>query len=199
MMVHPLANEAELLHALRAGDESAFTQLYLYYSPGLYTAILSMAKDPEAAQEIVQEIFSLIWKNRKESADISNFAGYLVKAGQNRIFNFFKKLQLDKEKLQQFRLYATAHYSHIEEALHYQESSAMLEAALDKLTPQQARVYRLCRIDGFTNREAAEQLGISVYTVKEYLKEANKKVRSYFDNNPEQVLILLILIHLGRL
>ncbi|MBV7529170.1 RNA polymerase sigma factor [Chitinophaga sp. sic0106] len=195
MTVQSLSNEAELLSDLRLGNEAAFTALYYHYSPGLYVVVQGMIKDEAATTDIIQEIFSGIWKNRTE-IQIANFAGYLVRAGQNRVFNYFRQLQQDKLRQDQFRQYAEAHYSHIEEALHYQESRDMLEDLLQKLPPQQARAYRLCRIDGLSNREAAAQLGISIYTVKEYLKEANRKIRGIIGNDPGKVLLLLLFFNI---
>ncbi|SHL23716.1 RNA polymerase sigma-70 factor, ECF subfamily [Chitinophaga jiangningensis] len=191
MTVQSLSNEAQLLSDLRVGNEAAFTALYYHYSPGLYVVVQGMIKDEAATTDIIQEIFSAIWKNRKE-IQIANFAGYLVRAGQNRVINYFRQLQHDKEKLDQFRQHVEVQYSHIEEALHYQDSKEMLDELLDRLPPQQAKVYRLCRIDGLTNREVAEQLGISIYTVKEYLKEANRKIRTSLGNDPGKVLLLLL-------
>ncbi|UYQ94113.1 RNA polymerase sigma factor [Chitinophaga horti] len=192
MIVQPLHNEPEMLKDMQEGDAAAFTALYRHYSPPIYTVTLRMVKDPGAAQEIIQDIFSDIWKNR-EVLEIENLAAYLYRAGQNRVLNFFKKLQHDRQRLEDFRVFAEEHYSHIEEALHYRESAEMLRDVLQDLSPKQRQVYELCRIEGRSYKEAAAIMGISSHTVKEYLVEANKRIRAGFGNNPALVFALLYL------
>ncbi|WP_295124764.1 sigma-70 family RNA polymerase sigma factor [uncultured Chitinophaga sp.] len=192
MTVQALHNEADMLKGMQDGDATAFTVLYRHYSPVIYTVTLRMVKDPAAAQEIVQDIFSDIWKNR-EGLEIENLAAYLYRAGQNRVLNFFKRLRNDRQRMEDFRIFAEEHYSHIEEALHFRESTELLNQVLDGLTPRQRRVYELCKVEGRSYKEAATIMGISAFTVKEYLVEANKRIRAGFGNNPGLVIILLFI------
>ncbi|RAI99384.1 RNA polymerase sigma factor (sigma-70 family) [Chitinophaga skermanii] len=192
MTVQPLPNEPDLLHDLQAGDAEAFTALYHHYSPMVYVVIQRMVKDPVQTQEIVQDIFSGIWKKHAE-LEIENLAAYLYKASHNRVVNFFRKIKQDRAQLQDFKVYVEEHYSHIEEALHYQESEALLQQVLSTLTPQQGKVYELIKVKGLSYKEAAAELNLSTYTIKEYLVSANKKIRLYFDNHIVTALFLLSL------
>jgi RNA polymerase sigma factor (sigma-70 family) len=95
-----------------------------------------------------------------------------------------------------FMSIAVSHYEHIEEGLHYRESESILREAIEQLSPQQRNVYQFCKIDGGSYKEAAEKLGISVHTVKEYLVKANKEVKNYLLNNLDAsfgVLLFMIL------
>jgi len=197
MTVLPLNNEASILQELQAGSADAFTSIYHHYSPIIYVAVLKMVKDPTTAQEIVQDVFSTIWR-KHNSLEINNLSAYLFKAGQHKVFNFYKKLQQDKAKLQDFKVYAEAHYSHVEEALHYEESRDILQQVLDKLPQQQRKVYEMIRIEGRSYKDAAAQLGLSTYTVKEYLVYANKKIRNYFENNLDVLVLLVMLFEIRK-
>ncbi|SEM66216.1 Sigma-70 region 2 [bacterium A37T11] len=60
-----LTDEKELLIKLRDGDEKAFTQIYHRYKDKLVYHVLRMLKSEELAEELMQELFLKIWKNRE--------------------------------------------------------------------------------------------------------------------------------------
>jgi RNA polymerase sigma factor (sigma-70 family) len=179
---------------MQAGSEEAFTALYRHYSPQLYINILGMIRDPQLAEEMVQELFTRIWQKRESIGRIENFPGYIYRTGQHLVHDFFRKLQRDRRLLERFRIYAEEKYEHIEEALNYQQSSAMLRKALDQLSPQQKRVYQLVKEEGCTYKKAAAIMGISPLTVKEYLVSANKSIRNYITGHMDGMPALLIFL-----
>lgn len=171
--------QIELLLKLKDGDETVFTHFYKLYSGQMYVNILKMVKDEQIAEELVQELFTKIWHKREVVHLASDFKAYLYKTGQNLVYDFFRKLQRNQQMQERFRKVVTEYYSHIEESLQLKQSEALLEKALGKLSVQQRKVYHLCKIQGYTYKEAAEELGISVHTVKEYLTRASFLVREY--------------------
>jgi hypothetical protein len=62
-------------------------------------------------------------------------------------------------------------------------------------------VYKLVKENGYTYKKAAEDLGISPFTVKEYLVLANKSIRNYVltHADPRREIILLVLAFLTTL
>jgi RNA polymerase sigma-70 factor (ECF subfamily) len=187
-----LYDENALLRRLNDGDQAAFTILYRHHSEPLYYNILRLVKISQVAEEMVQEIFTRIWHKRQELAIETSFAAYLHKAGQNQVIDFYRKLQRDRALYNHFKTIATGNYSHIEEQLTYSEKVVVLQKALDSLPPQQKKVYQLCKMEGFSYKAAASELGISPFTVKEYLTKARHTVRLYFQNHPDLLLILFL-------
>jgi len=164
---------------LRAGQVAAFTQLYWMYSEKLYTNIFKMVKDKQITEEILQDVFTNLWQKRETVAFNSGLGPYLYRMSQNRVIDFYRKIKRDKELLEKFKSRATEYYEPPLQTLEYREGTRLLQCALESLSPQQRKVYQLCKIDGFSYKEAAQQLGISTYTVKEYLSNATKAVRIY--------------------
>lgn len=68
----------------------------------------------------------------------------------------------------------------------YTHLSEKLEKALDKLTPNQNEIIRLCDIEKVPHQEAADQLGISIRTVRSRLSRARASIRKYLSapNDP---------------
>ncbi|MCG2613330.1 sigma-70 family RNA polymerase sigma factor [Terrimonas sp. NA20] len=177
---------------MQEGDEQAFTVLYGHYGPRLYVNILRMVKDQVQAEEIVQELFTRIWQQRRHKAIAENFQGYIYRIGQNLVYDFYRSLKRDAQLLEKFRVFAQQHYEHIEEALQDKQHHIFLQQAMKQLSPQQRRVYELVKINGHTYKQAAEILGISPLTVKEYLVATNKLIRNYILANTDAAAILIV-------
>jgi RNA polymerase sigma-70 factor (family 1) len=179
---------------MQTGCQQAFTTLYRHYSPRLYLNIFRMVHDRLAAEEMVQELFTRIWQNRENKALQENFTAYMYRIAQNLVFDFYRNLQRDHRLLARFKTLAEQQYEHIEEALQYQESSNILHKAIEQLSPQQKKVYTLIKVEGCTYKKAAEIMGISPHTVKEYLASTNKTIRKYMTAHMDTVLMILIFI-----
>lgn len=187
-----LHNEQSLVEAMQTGSEEAFTALYRKYSPPLYLNIKRIIHDPILTEEIVQEVFARVWEKRKNKGLQENFAGYIYRISQHLVHDFFRKLQRDRRLLERFRSAIEADYEQVEELLHKKESTILLKKAIEQLPPQQKKVYELVRIEGCSYKKAAEIMGISPLTIKEYLVTTKKSIRSYLLNNMDMIILLLL-------
>lgn len=187
---HPY-NEPELLEALRQGSEFAFTRLYHHYSLPLYHNILSMVKDPHTAEELVQDVFSKIWKQKASIAIEKKFAGYLFVMARNRVFDFFQQVTRDQALYDKIRAIASENYDHIEQALFAKENADLLRRAIDTLPPQRRKAFELCKLEGLTYRQASEEMGISLSTLKDHMVNALEAIRLYISKNIEVASLLV--------
>jgi len=186
-----LFNESELVSEMQAGNQEAFTILYRHYSPQLYLNILRMTRDPLAAEEMVQELFTRIWQKRENKGIAENFTGYLFRTGQHLVHDFFRKIQRDQALLARFKNLISEDYDHIGQLLEAQQSSAVLRKAIDQLSPQQKKVYELVKVEGCTYKKAAEIMGISPLTVKEYLGAIKKSIQNYVLSHMDGAFMIL--------
>lgn len=187
-----LSNEPELLHALRQGNENAFTQLYHHYSVSLYHNILSLVKDEHVAEELVQDVFSKIWKQKAGITIEKNFSGYLFVMARNRVFDFFQKVTRDRALYKRIKTIASEHYDHIEQAIFAKENADLLRRAIDTLPPQRKRAFELCKIEGLTYLQASEEMGVSLSTLKDHMVNALDSVRLYISKNIEVAGVLIL-------
>jgi RNA polymerase sigma-70 factor (ECF subfamily) len=74
----------------------------------------------------------------------------------------------------------------------YQQILAM---AITQLPDQRQRVFKLCRQEGKSYEEAAQELGISRNTVKEHMVMALKDIKTYFYRHGDLSLAILFLIY----
>jgi RNA polymerase sigma-70 factor (ECF subfamily) len=79
----------------------------------------------------------------------------------------------------------------MEEEIKYGTQWAVLENALSCLSPQRRRAFELCKLQGKTYEEAAMELRISKYTVKEYLSAAIASIKEYSLHHPGSTVALI--------
>ncbi len=192
MQSNNLSNERQLLLQIQKGSESAFEELYKLYSTRLYGNLLKLVKSEADAQEILQDVFIKIWNNRQLIDADKSFRSYLFKIAENKVFDLFRKISRDKKREEALLSIATSEYVHIEESILNKESAALLNKAIESLSAQRQLVFRLCKLEGKSYKEVAEQLGISVSTISDHIVKATKTIRSYFDSNEELLILLLI-------
>ena len=198
MLKKRLDNELLLIKQMQTGNTDAFAELYRYYSPRLYMNILNMVREPKVAEDLVQELFTKIWQKRDAEGLGENFEGYLYRSAYNLAADYFRKIQRDRKLLQRFRWIASENITSIEEALYHRYSSAILEKAVASLPKQQRRVYQLVRMEKHSYKEAAEIMGVSVNTIKDYLGATTKSIQAFLLNHVDgHDLLLLILMTLS--
>ena len=92
MNSEPIHTEKELLLLASQGSEPAFTLLFNRYKHKLYSYLLSLTASPEIAEDIIQDTFLKLWKNRSSIEAIDHLGGYLFKTTRNLAINAFKRM-----------------------------------------------------------------------------------------------------------
>ena len=186
-------NEQQLLNGLRQGDQSCFDRLYHLYSERLYVNLLKLVKHPETAEEILQDIFIQVWEKRDTIEIHTSIRAYLFRIGENKVFDFYRKVRRDKLLYANVKATASEQYTHIEETLLFRENEQLLHAAVASLPPQRRQIFELCKLQGQTYEQVSNLLGISTSTVNDHIVKATRSVRQYFyshDNTAGGALLL---------
>ncbi|SEM04610.1 RNA polymerase sigma-70 factor, ECF subfamily [bacterium A37T11] len=185
-------DEKDTLHRLREGDYAAFNLIYDTYKRQLAKNLLRLLKDNDMADEALQDLFMKLWENREKIDPEQPIKAYLFRIAENLVYDRFRKASRDKEMRKHFLNTATELYSHIEEKLFDAENRTLLYKAIDQLPPKRREVVILCKIDGLSYEEAAQQLGVSVNAINDHIKKANAFFKQYFNPNTGLGLIVLV-------
>lgn len=177
---------------MQSGSQEAFTTLYRHYSPLLYLNINKMIRDSELSEELVQELFTRIWQHRENRGITEDFTGYMYRIALNLVHDFFRRLKRDRKLRQRYITLVSEYYEHVEQQLHSQELSGILHQVIKQLPRQQQRAWQLVKVEGNTYKKAAEQMGISPLTVKEYLVAANKSIRTNLSGRSGSLILLAL-------
>lgn len=171
-------------------NETQFKQIFEHYSGSLYLYALGFLRSEAGAEDVVQEVFIRFWKNRGiELKNEKVIKTYLFNSVRNACLNLLEKKTpafLKTEELQ--RKIAEENASRFNEAL--------LEEILQKiqqLSPQTQKIISLVFLQDRTYQEAADEIGISVNTVKTLLRTGIKKLRTHFAGRNDLWLTLFII------
>jgi len=193
MAIKPIPNESELIQQVTLGSEKAFTKLFDGYYKPLGEFVFRLTESIELAEEIVQDVFIKIWTNRGGLIEIESFSNYIFILSRNQTYNCLRKKA--NEKIRQLKWEKDLEHSLSQPNDAEQEDSyrALLEKAIEKLPPQQKKVYLLSRNERLKQEEIAKQLNISAETVKKHLKLATRFIKNnvLIENKDLVVMILL--------
>jgi RNA polymerase sigma-70 factor (ECF subfamily) len=186
--------DAELVVKLVADDISAFDALYWKYHQAVYRNIFKFVKEPIATEDILQEVFARLWEKRKDINAGQSVAGWLFVISFNLSVDYIRK------KLREHTFHKELYNLNIETSNWednpgaYEEQYRLLEDALSQLSPKKQKIVTLCKLEGKTYDEVAEELKISRNTVKEHLSIAMSRINDYIQKNKEHKYVLLLLL-----
>lgn len=183
--------EKELLLRISKNDEKAFKEVFYLYKERFYAAAIKMTHSQDAAEEIVQEVFIMLWLHRSALAKVDSPASYLHTIVNNKISARFKRMALEKRMKEKFAEEVREGECNTQELIYGKEANRLLHLILHQLPPQQQLVYHLSEEEGLSRQEIAEQLQISPHTVKNHLLKATKYIRSHWNNAIILALFLL--------
>lgn len=155
-----------------------------------------LTKSETMAEEIVQDVFMKVWEKRAELVDIQQFNSWLRRVAKNTCSNYLRDMAVERLAMNKLSEKTDVIASSVESSVIEKEYRQILEEALQRLPPQQKKVYILSRQAGKKQEEIARELNISLYTVKEYLKLAQKSVRQYVAQRLDLVVTAAVLLYL---
>lgn len=144
----------------------------------LYSQSLAYLKDSFKAQDIVQEVFLAVWKDRPKLKEVESPEGYLFIIARNKIFNEVRK-KISLPLTDSLEGYYAEKQSQPDNVLEAREVNALLQRAVQQLPPQRKRIFELSRNEGMTYEAIAGQLGISRETVKVQMVKALSFIRQF--------------------
>lgn len=168
-------NEAEIVGALRAGDESIMEYLYDHYSGALYGVCLKVVQDEAAAQDVLQEGFVKIWK---KGAQYDPSKGKLF----TWMLNIVRNTAIDylRSKAKKYEINGNEKVSHVIETNSSQEMSVDaigLRKHLQQLRKEERETLELSYFGGYTQDEISKELNIPLGTVKTRARKALNDLR----------------------
>lgn len=185
-------NEALLVNELIQGNKKAFRKLFDTYSNDLYKFSLSMVCSKVYAEEIVQDVFMKVWIKRESLNPELSFKSYLFTITQNKSIKFLKKAA-NNRKLREEIFYKNQKFANSTD-LYVRESElqSLKEEALDKLSPRRRIIFEMSRNDNKSYEDIAQELGISISTVRNQMSKSLEILRDFILKNKDIGLGLLL-------
>jgi RNA polymerase sigma factor (sigma-70 family) len=202
--IPPNASDSELLQRLHDRDERAYKVLYDRYFPDLYRqAMFKLNGDGEAAEEVLQQVFVAFWVQEKWAVVKDNLKGYLAKMVHFKAAGYIRDNVRTRGNIQQYRdqvIFGTeptiqSDQTELEAKESAQEADALIQALhaeINNLPEQCRKVFTEVYLNEKKYAQVAEEFGISINTVKDYMKVGMRKLRAKLAGLPIVSLVLLI-------
>jgi RNA polymerase sigma-70 factor (family 1) len=173
-------SEENLLVLFQQQDENiaAFEEVYNRFWSVMYSAAYRRIQSRETAQEIVQDVFTSLWVNKKTLQVHTTLTAYLLGAVKNKVLNHIEKEMVRRNYRDQLITNPDPSSNDTEETVLYEDLNKHLLQELTQLPPKCREVFELSRKEFKTNKEIAAQLGISEKTVEKHLTKAIRLLRS---------------------
>lgn len=174
-----------ILDKLKCGDHKAFSEIYEVWHKKVYLYFKKLTADEYTAKELTQQTFIKLWRYRaKVAPNLSADQQLFQKARQVYIDWLRKEATYRKHFIS----------DELQELPAIAASGEMydLQKALNNLPPRRKKVFELKHIYGYSYKEIAEYLNISVKTVDNHLLKATAQLRKAVDINSSIGIILII-------
>ena len=171
-------DDAELMRHIAGGDQRAFQKLmrrHLARTARLATRILG---NTLAAEDVAQEAFIRVWKHAADWEDPQKSGAKFT----TWLYRIVLNLCIDEKRKNRF-----TNIDDIPEpvdaglgaeaGMQRQEQSKRVQGALQELPERQRAAFVLCFYEDYSNKEAAEMLGISVGAIESLLVRSRRFLR----------------------
>lgn len=174
-------SDADLLRRITGRDSRALEALYNRYSPLLYTLIKKIVGDQAAAEQVLIDVFVIIWQKIKAFDERTNNAYcWLITLARNKAVDTARRMKGISEKEYEYtsdyeNYFILPRLSPDIDELDLKTAMSIkgnIEETLHKLTDAQQYVIYLAFYEGLTQNEIAAKLNIPVQTVKSKIKIA---------------------------
>ena len=175
-----IETDSQLITALREGRESAFKELFARHYSTLCAIAYNYLGDSLLAEDIVSEVILNLWLMRERLDIRTSLRVYLSTAIRNRCINFIgssrNRYERSLPEMGDDLLNAKTNEHPLGHLLE-QELEDRVKAAIRSIPIDSKRVFMLSRYHSMSYMEIAENLGISVNTVKYHIKQSLAHLR----------------------
>jgi len=173
-----MTGESEIIRRIREGDKGQFESLFRSSYVSLVRYAMTIIKDHNSAEEIVQELFFRLWQDREKLKIESSLNGYLYRSVHNRCLHYLDHERVIDRHAEEVSYNQPDSAENPSEILLYKELQERIAGVLEKLPERCGKIFCMSRFEGLKYSEIAEKLAISVKTVEANMGRALKEFRN---------------------
>jgi len=185
MGIH-LENEKLVLDQARAGDGAAFGDLIGFYHHNLYRRALQMTKNEEDAEDVVQNAELKAYCKLDQFEGSSQFYTWVMRIVINEALMKLRNRRFNRETEpleplltgEKRREHLWSHAANDQPDRYYTgvELKSILDRAMVGLSPSLSSTFLLCYMEGYSPREVAAMLDLTVPAIKSRLLRARRRL-----------------------
>lgn len=166
----------ELALQAQAGDKRAYNALLKDIAPFIRNYLLKGLANPEWADDITQDVLLSVHKSLRTYSPDRPFRPWLMAIVNFRRTDFLRKhykSRSNKQTSLDDYDFQRLHVTNPDHAGEYKD----IEAALDSLSENHRKIFEMIKVQGFSTKEVANEMGMSESAVKVTAHRAMKKLQ----------------------
>lgn len=171
--------------ALKKGNRESFKWVFDRYHQALYSYTWSLFKSDKWAEDICAEVFLAVWTHR-ENLKPQTFKSYIFQIAKNKVLNQLKKVAADTRQEKEFIRRYLDHSEHLRQHEEIIEvRMGLLKNEIDDLPPKRKEIIERKYFLGQKDAQIAQDMGITIHTVKAQLYKARLHLKSKLGDKTE--------------
>lgn len=170
------------LNKIKKGDIKAFESLFKHYYTPLCSYAMSITGRMDVAEDIVQELFYVFWKERENIRLFHSLKSYLYGSVRNRAFLYLDHQEVRNRHREVILSQPTSEPDSPQELFEYNELNQFVDQTINSFPERRKRIFHMHRIQGMKYAEIASELSLSVKTVEAEMSKALQTLRAEVNN-----------------
>lgn len=170
-------SEVDWLAGLREGSGAAFEGIFRTYYGRLCAVIYAYVGSAAATEELVQDVFLRLWRQRASLQITDSLQAYLYRAARNTALNHVKHERIERRWEAQRAGSAQLTVPPPDLEVVRDDLAHAIDKAIEALPERCRAVFTMSRRQGLSYAEIAEALGISSRTVEVQIGRALRSLR----------------------
>ena len=179
--------EQRFIEGINGKREEAFRELFRRFRDYLVVFALRRVRQLDVAEDIVQEVFIMVWESDRRWNSCTGFKAFLYESVQNRCLNHLKHERVKQDYAEHVQKFGND--DDTEDRLTQEEVYRKIYLLAKRLPEKCRQVFELA-LEGKRNGEIAERLGISELTVKAHKQNALR----YFKERSNDLILLVMFL-----
>jgi len=200
------AADAELVAAVRAGDDGAFAELYRRHQPSVARFVRGRVRDHGRAEDVVQETFVSALRRMRQTDSELAFRAWIFEIARNASIDLYRRSSRTEEiSIDAAGGLAAADATRLggasgpDASLLRKESFDHFRGALDELSQTHHRIIVMRELEGRSYREIGERMNLSQAAVESTLFRARRKLEHEYEQLDSGRRCRLVGAAIGRL
>ena len=178
MISYTELSDGELANLLQRGDRTAFTEIYNRYKYLLYLHAYKRLKDADEAEDLIHDLFAVLWNNRETFVLKTHLSGYLYTAVRNRIFKLLAHKDVASVYISSFLEAGEKAVNITDHLVRENQMNLLIEKEIAALPLKMREIFEMSRKQHLSHKEIADELQISEQTVSKQVTNALKILRT---------------------
>jgi RNA polymerase sigma-70 factor (family 1) len=169
--------DEEIFDSFRSSTGEGFSVIFTQWYRPIYHYAFSLLKNKQEAEDVTDDCFMKLWERRRQFTSLARCKSYLFSSVRNTSFNLLRRRKVVSSNEEELTYLHSPQYTVSFDEFSNAQKSKKLYEAMESLPSACRKICEMIYTQGKNSREVAEELKLSVSTVKTQKQRALSYLR----------------------